>query len=380
MYFGDKRLNNRFSVILDSLSSSYGSIPNSMSDMYQTKAFYRFVNHKKVDSTKIEASYEASSLGSPFFLENKTILGIQDTSELLYTGNRSAKNLDCLDQTYMKGFFMDTLLLASSEGIPEGFSRIEFYNRKEADLGKGKTAKQRKRPSKEKESYRWLSGFKRFSSYFEAYPAKEGIYIADREADMSSIFEASTQPNVHFIIRSKHDRNLLGGEKLYKTLSEQPSQGSRKVLIREAKGKERMAELNIRFMPIQFCSSRNKKNSQVLYAVEAQEIDAPKGVKPISWRLISDMKVENLQTAERVLDFYVMRWLIERFFYVLKEGFLKVEDLQIEEAEALKNALVLKAYQALTIMNLHTRGSKRTQQGLLSCDFEQKEMIWPTPT
>ncbi|MCU0392411.1 MAG: hypothetical protein MUE81_14940 [Thermoflexibacter sp.] len=184
--FGDKRLNKRFGLILDRLGKHFDSIPKSMQSSGETKAFYRFINHSQVSSAKIVAAYESGIAQSADFLENQVILGIQDTSELLYTGNRSAAHLDCLHESYQKGFFMDTLLLIKASGSPFAISRLSFYGRKADSLGKRNKQRQFVLPEY-REAYRWVTGFKRFASYFESYPEKQGVYIADREADMKSL-------------------------------------------------------------------------------------------------------------------------------------------------------------------------------------------------
>jgi IS4 transposase len=75
-------------------------------------------------------------------------------------------------------------------------------------------------------------------------------------------------------------------------------------------------------------------------ALLAQEVDAPDGVKPIVWRLLTNRPVETLEAAAELLDWYRCRWEIEIFFDVLKNG-CNVEEMQLSTIERLELALAL---------------------------------------
>ena len=67
--------------------------------------------------------------------------------------------------------------------------------------------------------------------------------------------------------------------------------------------------------------------------------------------MLTSLKVEDDLTAKKIIDYYVLRWIIERFHHILKQG-RKVENLQIEGVEALKNAIVLQSWIALKVATL----------------------------
>ena len=54
--------------------------------------------------------------------------------------------------------------------------------------------------------------------------------------------------------------------------------------------------------------------------VIAQEVDAPVGVKPICWMLLTSLPVTTFEEARQVIDDYEHRWLIEEYHKVLKTG------------------------------------------------------------
>jgi len=60
----------------------------------------------------------------------------------------------------------------------------------------------------------------------------------------------------------------------------------------------------------------------------------------LDWKLLTTLPVNTTEEAQKILYYYHLRWLIERFHYTLKSG-CQVEKLQLEEEERLFNALAL---------------------------------------
>ena len=54
--------------------------------------------------------------------------------------------------------------------------------------------------------------------------------------------------------------------------------------------------------------------------IVAREVEPPAGDKPIEWRLLTNLPVDTLEQAARMIDWYRARWEIELFFLILKEG------------------------------------------------------------
>jgi hypothetical protein len=68
------------------------------------------------------------------------------------------------------------------------------------------------------------------------------------------------------------------------------------------------------------------------------EKDAPQGVEPLSWLLLTSLPVETFAQAAQCVIWYRFRWLIERDHFVLNSG-CSIEDLQLRTAERLECAL-----------------------------------------
>jgi hypothetical protein len=72
----------------------------------------------------------------------------------------------------------------------------------------------------------------------------------------------------------------------------------------------------------------------------AREIEAPAGVKPIEWRLLTNRDVPDLAEAARLIDWHRARGQAQTFFHVLKNG-CRVEALQLSTIERIERALAV---------------------------------------
>ena len=68
------------------------------------------------------------------------------------------------------------------------------------------------------------------------------------------------------------------------------------------------------------------------------ETEAPEGAEPLSWLFLTSLKVETFAQVALCVRWYRLRWLIERYHFVLKSG-CGLEELQLETAERLERAL-----------------------------------------
>jgi hypothetical protein len=134
-------------------------------------------------------------------------------------------------------------------------------------------------------------------------------------------------------------------------VSKAPLAGLKEVIIkrgREQRG--RVAKLEIRFCKVNIVSPKDSKSTIPVTIIEAKEAeDRPNGKESILWYLLTTLKVETLEDAFQCVEWYNMRWLIERYHYVLKEG-CKVEELQLEEASRLSKAIALYSIVAWFVM------------------------------
>lgn len=75
-----------------------------------------------------------------------------------------------------------------------------------------------------------------------------------------------------------------------------------------------------------------------LTVIHAKERDAPAGVEPIDWKLITDLPVCTRVEAIEKLNWYALRWKIETLHKIMKSG-CKAEESKLRTAERLVNLI-----------------------------------------
>src|SRR5205814_7565827 len=69
------------------------------------------------------------------------------------------------------------------------------------------------------------------------------------------------------------------------------------------------------------------------------EVGAPDGATPVRWLLLTSLPVETAEQALACVGYYRLRWIVERYHFVLKSG-CRIERLQLETADRLRRAVV----------------------------------------
>ena len=104
--------------------------------------------------------------------------------------------------------------------------------------------------------------------------------------------------------------------------------------------------------------------------VIAQEIGAPKGVKPIEWRLATNREADGFEAVVTLIDWYRARWEIEIFFHVLKNN-CQIKTLQLGHIDKIELALAVYLVVAWRLAHLVRLG--RTHPDLSACELFSEE-------
>ena len=88
-----------------------------------------------------------------------------------------------------------------------------------------------------------------------------------------------------------------------------------------------------------------------LSCLVAREIHAPADVTPIEWRLLTSREVSDLAAAAQLIDWYRVRWEMEIFFHVLKNG-CRVDALQLSTIERALAGFMIVAWCIAHLMRL----------------------------
>ncbi len=381
----DKRLKTRLKLMLTRMfESPMASIKSSFKGCKEVIAAYRFFNNSRTSAEIILEPHKESTLER--VKQEKRVLIIQDTTEIDYTKKKSLKNAGRLDAPGRQGFYLHNQMVVTPERLSLGIWNVDINARSKK---KDKKSSIKNKPIEEKESYRWLEGYRDACELATLAPDTQIISCSDREGDIYEIFEehylrqANGTPTADFLIRCCQDRCLSISEnennnqknnfhkkileKVQSTTSKKTITVNIKQKIQSKKNKKgsrvkinrsaRTVCLEVRFDKVNLRPPyrKEKKLSEVLLnVIIISEKNPPKDQEPINWVLLTSMQVDNAEQAIEILDLYLARWEIEVFFRVLKTG-CKIEELQLKEANRIRVAIALYmvvAWRVLYVMKL----------------------------
>lgn len=239
---------------------------------------------------------------------------------------------------------MHSSLAVTVEGLPLGLAAVKFWTRKKF---KG-TAQLKKKinptrvPIEKKESVRWLDNLRQ--SIERLGQPERCIHIGDRESDIYELYCLTQELGAHFFVRACVDRLAGdGGHTIATEMEETSIKGLHYIDVRDDKGEMTKAALEIKFKRIAVLPPIGKQNRYPaldLTVIHASERGAPKGRKPIEWKLITDLPVRGRSEAIEKINWYAMRWKIEMFHKILKSG-CRAEDSKLRTAERLANLMAV---------------------------------------
>ena len=328
---GDERLNARAVLLAQRLGSKpTESIPNACSGWAETQAAYRFLSNPRTDWQAVLKPHWDCSIER--MRGHAVVLNIQDTTELDFNG-RTSSGLGPLSYEAQRGMYLHPTYAITPEREPLGEMDAWMWARESRD-GEG-------RRGGLQESLRWLEGYERVAERAQELPEVRHVYVADREADILALLVKARDWGhaADYLVRCRHDRALPEGGRLWSRLCQAPVLGQVSFELPAGRGRQaRRVIQHIRTERIEF--DDGARGRLPVTCVLAEEIDAPAGVKPVVWRLLSNRRADTLEQAVELIDWYRARWEIELFFLILKEG-CRVQALQLGEIERIETALAL---------------------------------------
>ena len=201
---GDERLNRRSERIIEALGADPQASVNAACDGWSdTLAAYRFFDNQAVDPKRILKPHLDATKRR--MRAHRVVLILQDTTELDFS-DHAPDDAGCLNRDDRFGLYDHTHLAVTPERLCLGVVGEEQFDRRPESLGK--TRQRRTLPIEQKESFRWLSGYRLASQLACECSAPQIVSIADSEADIYDIFLEAEQhaTPADFVIRAKEDR------------------------------------------------------------------------------------------------------------------------------------------------------------------------------
>lgn len=294
------------------------------------------------------------------------LLAASDTTTLTYS-HEVAKTLGDVGGPADRGargwLVHSSLLIDATSQIAIGL--IDQQWRVRDCKGRGRKHQRKSRPYVEKESFKWQVTSAHMAQRLGAQMAQV-IELCDAEADIYEYLAYKISHNQRFVVRIAQDRRVLTSgclsdedEKLWAHLEQQPALGTRVVTIPQRSGRAaREATLTLRSATVTLRPPQRARGMTTappvrltLQAVLVEEMNPPKDVEPLRWRLYTSEPAQTLQQAQQTADDYSQRWQVEEFHKAWKSG-CKVEDQRQQTAENLRRMAQIRAFVAVRLLQL----------------------------
>lgn len=328
--FGDLRIDRRANLMIDTMSKSCEkSLAQIFCNEADLKGAYRFFSNDLVSPEKIIQPHIKETIKR--CKQEELVAILQDSSDLDYDYLECLEGFGPLHTNVEKGFRIHPLLAINECGTTLGIlSTLNYTRAAESDSQK---KHRNSLQIEEKESLRWLLGYREACKLAEQAPETTIVCISDREGDIyECLAEAQNPDNIpkaKILVRANHNRLLANPtdpdiDKLEKKLVRCPVIYEGKVHLNKYKKNERIANVAIRTSQVlvQAPSTCKKKSLPPIEinAVLVSEIDPPKGEQALHWLLLTTLPIDTREEVCRIISLYAKRWCIEIYFKVLKSG------------------------------------------------------------
>jgi len=354
------------------------SIAGASNSKAEAKAMYRLIDNKKVTEAVVLQAHQKATIQKMKESGELIILAVQDTTTLNYTSHKKTEGLgDFGAGPDNRGLIVHSALAVTPKGIALGLLDQFIWTRPPEE--RGKRVEKRLKPIEEKESYKWLKSMN--NSQIGIPNDIRLVHVGDREADVYEFFNHVIANQQDFLVRVVQNRMTTEACKLFdKVKNEQPAGQISVEIPRDTRRNlpKREATLEIRYSRVTIQAPMNtpKKfinNSNItLSIVHIQELNPSNDVEPIEWYLATSMDISNLDEAVEKVNWYIHRWKIERFHYILKSG-CNIEHLQHRTAERLQKLILVYSIISVRILGMTYLARQYPEE---SCTMFLEEEEW----
>lgn len=387
----DDRLDRRVRLVVHRLSQKPGhKFTTACPNRAERKGAYRLVNNPFATAEQILAPH--TEVTRQRIAEHPVVIISQDTSEAdLTRPNEQVEGTGPLNESDRLGLYFHHLFALTPQRIPLGTLQTTIWARDAeafALSAREKAALRKKKPIEEKESFRWLAGYRTACEVATSCPDTQVIIASDSEGDIYECLDEGQRPapdgcrKADWIIRACQDRavrvagdaqdkdNQVQTRHLFEQVARTPVLQRLTLEISKRKAKShdgrkrkqprsaRQAVVSVQAATVTLRGPARPGGALAdikVNAVLLREEQPPEGEPPIEWLLLTNLPIDSVEAVLRVIESYCCRWQIEIFFRVLKSG-CQVETSQFETVEAFASWLVMNMIVAWRVMYLMMLG------------------------
>jgi hypothetical protein len=166
-----------------------------------------------------------------------------------------------------------------------------------------------------KGSTRWVEGYTIVADLAETVPDSRLIYMTDREGDLRALMDTAARRGcpADWLVRSQHNRNTDGGEKLWDRVVGGEAQGEVEFILPAAPDRPARRVRQTLYRERIILPVRKGDPVVTVTAILAREEHPPVGEEAIEWRLLTNRTTDTLEDIVQLIDWYRRRWLVEIF-------------------------------------------------------------------
>jgi len=198
-------------------------------------------------------------------------------------------------------------------------------------------------------------------------PGVRYTHVFDRGADNFEVYCRLLLTGTDWVVRAAQLKRLIQtprGEKmqLRKYLATLPLSGTYQLDI-PARHEQaaRTAQVEVRFAAVTLPRPREHSpfvrkcgiRDIAMFVVEVREVNAPAGVEPMHWVLLTSHQVESFEQAWTVIEYYEKRPIIEEYHKALKTG-CRLEERQYRTNRRLEAVTGVLSILAVRLLQLRT--------------------------
>ena len=343
------------------------SLDEACGDRALTLAAYRLLEDDGIDPDILLVSHIQATAARvrPF----PSVLVLHDTTDLDFGRRTAPTGLGPIGHGKHHGLLVHSSLATTLDGVPLGVLALQVWHRDPATVGIAK--ERRQRPIAKKESQKWLTGIEQ--SERTIGHACRLIHVMDREGDVFEVLQyatvwwrsgwSSVRRRIGPSSRPSRPRRGSSGRRLPASQSGRP--GCSWWAGRPGRPTGRAVTLQVAEVTLRPPKLRQEWLVPVtVTALLVREVPPFAGKTPVEWLLLTTVPVTTVAEAWERVEWYALRWRIERFHFVLKSG-CRVEERQLESAKAITKLLIFDAIVAWRLLyvtyqaRLHRRSRRR---------------------
>jgi len=372
----ERRVKRLVRIARDFFARPQANVPQACQSRAKTKAAYRFFEDSNNRMEKVLAPHYEST--AKRMAREKVVLAAQDTTTLNYSTHPATQGLGLIAsrKDCVIGLIVHDTMAFNTAGTPLGLIDVQCWARDPDDFGKKHD--RHRLIIEQKESNKWLKSFRALAALQAKCPDTVLVSVGDREADIYEFFIEAQQngTGAQILIRAERDRLLADGQgHLWEYVGSRPVSGIQTIQV-PGRGTRpaRQAALAVRYAQVRLQPPRRKKEFEAVteWAVLAREVDAPEGVEPLEWLLLTTMEINSFESATEKLRWYCGRWGIEVYHRTLKSG-CRIEQRQLGSADSLQACLAIDMVVAWQIYHLTKLGREVPE---VDCTVFFEEAEW----